>query len=379
MNRKDYIKRLESYEEQIIETLKDLISFKSVVDEQGEGYPFGKEVHRAFMYMLEKAKAEGYDILNVDDYGGHIEIPGYKLDDEGEIVTTVNETLAIPLHLDVVPAGDGWDTDPYEAQIIDGKIFGRGAIDNKGPASAIYFAVKSLISSGYIPSKNIRIILGLDEETEWKGMNYYMDRVDPPYFGFAPDADFPVINGEMGILIFDIAKKLTNTNEKGIVLRSLTGGNAPNSVPDTARAVILHEAYDEIKSLISDFNSETGYDVKSKGAGKALEITVAGRSAHGATPEEGLNAISIMMSLLGRIGLAGESVREFIDFYNTKIGFEFHGESLGIYISDEPLNFIDIYSRMQIEELIQKFNPTMVFVEHDQAFQQTVATKTITL
>ncbi|MFB7158827.1 Lsa family ABC-F type ribosomal protection protein [Lysinibacillus sp. NPDC056232] len=54
-------------------------------------------------------------------------------------------------------------------------------------------------------------------------------------------------------------------------------------------------------------------------------------------------------------------------------------EKAHIYIWDEPLNFIDIYSRMQIEELIQKFNPTMVFVEHDQAFQQTVATKTITL
>ncbi|AVK84768.1 Lsa family ABC-F type ribosomal protection protein [Lysinibacillus sp. B2A1] len=54
-------------------------------------------------------------------------------------------------------------------------------------------------------------------------------------------------------------------------------------------------------------------------------------------------------------------------------------EKAHIYIWDEPLNFIDIYSRMQIEELIQRFNPTMVFVEHDQAFQQTVATKTITM
>ncbi|MFF2795800.1 Lsa family ABC-F type ribosomal protection protein [Lysinibacillus xylanilyticus] len=54
-------------------------------------------------------------------------------------------------------------------------------------------------------------------------------------------------------------------------------------------------------------------------------------------------------------------------------------EKAHIYIWDEPLNFIDIYSRMQIEELIRKFNPTMVFVEHDQAFQQTVATKTISM
>ncbi|KEK24314.1 Lsa family ABC-F type ribosomal protection protein [Bacillus gaemokensis] len=54
-------------------------------------------------------------------------------------------------------------------------------------------------------------------------------------------------------------------------------------------------------------------------------------------------------------------------------------EKAHLYIWDEPLNFIDIYSRMQIEELIQQFNPTMVIVEHDQAFQQTVATKTISM
>ncbi|MGE7764017.1 Lsa family ABC-F type ribosomal protection protein [Peribacillus sp. NPDC096540] len=54
-------------------------------------------------------------------------------------------------------------------------------------------------------------------------------------------------------------------------------------------------------------------------------------------------------------------------------------EKAYLYIWDEPLNFIDIYSRMQIEELIQQFNPTMVIVEHDQAFQQTVATKTISM
>ncbi|MCJ8010940.1 Lsa family ABC-F type ribosomal protection protein [Paenibacillus sp. KQZ6P-2] len=54
-------------------------------------------------------------------------------------------------------------------------------------------------------------------------------------------------------------------------------------------------------------------------------------------------------------------------------------EKAHLYIWDEPLNFIDIYSRMQIEELIQRFNPTMVIVEHDQAFQQSVATKTISM
>lgn len=52
-------------------------------------------------------------------------------------------------------------------------------------------------------------------------------------------------------------------------------------------------------------------------------------------------------------------------------------EQAHLYVWDEPLNFIDIYSRMQIEELILEFAPTMIFVEHDRTFRQKIATKTI--
>lgn len=336
MNREDYIERIDGYRDQIIDTLKVLTSFKSVVDKGEGGYPFGSEVHSSFMYMLDKAKAEGYDILNIDNYGGHIEIPGYELDEDGEVIATASETLGIPIHLDVVPAGDGWDTDPFKAHIADGKIFGRGTTDNKGSAAAIYFAVKSLISSGFVPSKNIRIILGLDEETEWEGMKYYMERVDAPDFGFVPDADFPVINGEMGITVFELAKKLDKTNDTGVELRSISGGNAPNMVPDNARAVVLSDSYKEIKANLLEYKEETGYEIKAKGVGKALEISVVGKSAHGAKPEDGQNAISILMDFLGRVGFANEGVRDFINFYNSKIGFELNGKSIGAGLYDDP-------------------------------------------
>ena len=336
MNREEYIEKIEGYRNQIIDTLKTLVSFKSVVNKGDDGYPFGSEVHSAFMYMLDKAKAEGYDTLNIDNYGGHIEIPGYDLDEDGEVVATASETLGIPIHLDVVPAGNDWDTDPFKAQARDGKIYGRGTTDNKGSAAAIYFAVKALISSGFVPSKNIRIILGLDEETEWEGMEYYMEQVDQPDFGFVPDADFPVINGEMGITVFELAKKLDKTGDKGIQLRSISGGNAPNMVPDNARAVILADSYKELKADLAEYKEKTGYEIKAKGVGKALEISVVGKSAHGATPEDGQNAISILMDFLGKVGFANEGVRDFIEFYNSKIGFRFNGEFIGAGLEDEP-------------------------------------------
>ena len=54
-------------------------------------------------------------------------------------------------------------------------------------------------------------------------------------------------------------------------------------------------------------------------------------------------------------------------------------EQAHLYIWDEPLNFVDIISRMQLEKMILSYTPTMVLVEHDASFCQQVATKKIVL
>ena len=247
------------------------------------------------------------------------------------------ETLGIPLHLDVVPPGDGWTHEPFGGQVEDGKLYGRGSTDNKGAVVAVYTALKALKDSGFVPRKNVRLILGLDEETGGIGMDKYLDAVGAPDFGFVPDANFPVVNGEMGILHFELARKLSKPGEKGLQLRSIEGGNAPNMVPDRARAVVLDDmgkGYDTLKASIAEYRERTGYKVHGKGIGKAFEITVKGISAHGAHPELGLNAISILMDFLGGLGIANESVREFIDFYNGHIGFDLDGERMGIGFED---------------------------------------------
>jgi succinyl-diaminopimelate desuccinylase len=150
--------------------------------------------------------------------------------------------------------------------------------------------MKALKDAGVIPEKKVRLILGLDEETGWKGMDYYLKRVKHPDFGFSPDGEFPAIHGEMGLLIFDLAKKIGKpaANAKGVALRSMTGGNAPNMVADHARAVIKADSYDAVKDKIAEFRKSTGYQINAKGIGKNLEITTQGISAHGARPGKGL-------------------------------------------------------------------------------------------
>ncbi len=318
---------IDQQHDEIISTLQQLIAIPSVsVRTQGDR-PFGEEVDRAFRFMLQMAEQDGFETFNADNYGGHIDFRG-----EG------SEVVGILGHIDVVPEGRDWDFEPYGGTVSDGRIYGRGAIDDKGPVIATYCAMKALKEAGFRPDRTVRLILGLDEETDWEGMEYYFTKVRKPDFGFSPDGEFPAIHGEKGILIFDIADKFGKSQTKGIELRSVRGGNAANMVADHARAIVLSEdraEYEKIKELLADLRKQKGYRVTQKQIGKSLEIAVQGVSAHGARPELGVNAVSVMMDILGHINFANDDMNSFIDFYNTHIGFETDGSSMGCGLSDE--------------------------------------------
>ena len=358
---------IEELRDEAVRLLRGLVSYQSVNAPPEKGKPFGSAVHDVYEYFLRKAESEGFEIFNADNYGGHIEWRGAIVDSRGEIIAAADETLGIPIHLDVVPAGDGWTKDPWGGEVEDGRIYGRGTTDDKGPTVAAYIAMKALRDSGYVPAKNIRLIVGLDEETGCSGMDEYFKRTALPDFGFSPDAYFPVINGEMGLMVFEIAKKLEVSQGKGLHLRSVKGGSAPNMVPDSCRAVIVFDdgepaakgrssksakskqkgkttkadaeraaAFEQVRLAAEAFRGRTGRSVTCRGAGKAFEITAHGVSAHGAHPERGLNAISILCEFLSELNLVSESAQSFIDFYRIHIDYELDGNHLGIAMSDAP-------------------------------------------
>lgn len=324
----NYLDRIDSYKEEMIGTLQELIAIPGVAGAAEGDAPFGKDVQRALDFMLEKGRQDGFIAVNVDNHAGHLEFYG---NDSGK-------TMGILAHLDVVPAGEGWERPPFGGQVEDGRIYGRGTSDDKGPLLAAYFAMKALKEESFVPDGRIRLILGLDEEagTGWQSLKAYFKEQAYPDFGFTPDADFPVIHAEMGILIFDLVKKIGKfATGQGVELSSLTGGNAPNMVADRARAVIQAPDYTEIKDMLADYREETGHVIKAKGVGKGLEILAEGVSSHGARPGDGVNAISILLEFFSRIRFANEDVADFIEFYKQHIGFDLHGERIGCSFSDE--------------------------------------------
>ena len=330
MNLNQVYKTLDDHRDEMAESLSRLVSIPSIAKRTQGKDPFGAPVRQVYDLMLEMAVDEGFIPCDLDGFGGHFDYVG-----------SGDGLMGILAHLDVVPEGDDWDFEPFGGEIRDGYVCGRGSVDDKGPTIACFYAMKALKKCGFSPDKTIRMILGLDEETEWEGMKHYVAfAARLPDCGFTPDADFPVIHGEKGFLVFDIARKFGKTAGEGLQLRSITGGTAANCVADRARAVISdtskkYKGYDDIRALIEEIREDRGWELATKGIGKSLEITAEGTSSHGSKPENGLNAISIITEVLGHLNFVNDDMSDFIRFYNEHIGFEFHGEHMGCALEDE--------------------------------------------
>ncbi len=141
---------VEAKRDDIVKTLQELIRIRSVERKGEGGYPFGIGVNECLEKVLNLCESKGFSVTNMDNMIGWCEFG------QGE------EMAAVLGHLDVVPEGDGWSVPPYESVVKDGRVYGRGAMDDKGPVTAALFALEALKESGLKLNKRIRIIFGME-------------------------------------------------------------------------------------------------------------------------------------------------------------------------------------------------------------------------
>lgn len=318
----DLNKKIEEMKEDIIKSTQEIVKIRSVKEKPQEDMPFGEGVDKCLKFTLDLCKSLGFEVKNVDNYAGHAEFG------EGD------EVVGVLAHLDIVPEGTDWTYDPYGAKIHDDKIYGRGTIDDKGPAIAAVYAMKALKDCGVKLNKKIRIIFGTDEESGWEGINYYLKHEKAPDVAFTPDADFPAIYGEMGIMIFDLNKDFKNiSKDDGVKVLSIKGGNRPNMVPDYCEAHVICD--NSIVEKLDKFTKKNNFNIKIKVSVDKYIIESYGVSAHGSLPQSGQNAISQLMMFLDTLDLASGDISDFIKFYKDKIGMEYNGQSIGCGFTDE--------------------------------------------
>lgn len=307
-----------SYKFKMIESLQACIKIKSISGE-------AKGTQEALGFYLNLAQTMGFKMSKVNNFGGIIEF--------GES----EKSIGIIVHLDTVPEGTGWKYPPYEGQIQDGKIYGRGAIDDKGPAISVLYALKAIKDSGIKPNCKIQIIIGLDEETVWNTTPKLLENVKEPDFSFVPDSKFPIVIAEKGLIWLEIKKDFDQTNKPSILIKNMLGGSESlNIVPDYCEAT-LECAEDQIKIIdkqLISFLKEKDFDLKLEKNNSIIKLLSRGKAAHAFSCDEGQNAISQLINFLSRLDIAEEQ-KKFLDSYNTKIGMEYYGESLGLALEDE--------------------------------------------
>lgn len=281
--------------------LTNIMKIASVRDDNAatDEFPLGPMPAKALQAFLAMAEKDGFRTKNIDN------LVGYAEWGEG------NETLAILAHLDVMPAGKGWNTDPFQPVIKDGNIYGRGASDDKGPGMACYYALKYLKDQGVHFNKKVRFIVGTDEESNWTGMHRYFEVEPAPTLGFSPDAEFPVINGEKG----QVSLKLTVPagNGDGINLKSFQSGLRFNMVPREAVAVLEHADAAQIKMDLEKFLADNPVKGSVEVDNDNVTVTIIGKAAHGMEPEKGINAGTYLATFLNQYPFEGGAAH-FIEF-----------------------------------------------------------------
>lgn len=289
MDKQKIFEYIDAQKENMIDTLCELISYPSYQQDASEGAPFGKPVRECLDKALSICEGFGFKTHNYDGYAGTAEFT------DGEPI------LGILGHLDVVPEGTGWTYDPFKGTVADGKVYGRGSIDDKGPCVAVIYALKALKDLGIPLKKGVRLIMGTNEENGSADLEYFEKVAKMPKWLFTPDGNYPVINIEKGMIRAKITAKPAD-GEKNIL--AFHSGKTINAVPELGWCKIGGASENDVKKAIDTLKSDITFTTSVTANG--VRIDAKGVSAHASTPEMGHNALTGLLSLLKELNLDGD-------------------------------------------------------------------------
>ena len=321
INWKEEVKK---YQDDFLEDLKELLRIDSVRndDEATDEFPVGPGPAKALHKVLEIGKRDGFETKQLENWAGHIEYG------DGD------EILGVLGHVDVVPVGSGWDTDPFDPVIKDGKLYARGSSDDKGPTMAAYYALKIIKDLDLPVNKKIRVIIGTDEESEWQGLAHYLENEQMPDLGFSPDGNFPIINGEKGNYEIDIETKASNEGDLTLVL--FEAGLRSNMVPQDATAKIATEDPEALRDAFDTFISDQPVEGNAEIDSQTVTLNVVGKAAHGSKPQIGVNAATYLAVFLNTLDLGGDA-KTFTNLVETYLHDDPYGEKLGVAQEDDVM------------------------------------------
>ncbi|MDA9462838.1 Acetylornithine deacetylase, Succinyl-diaminopimelate desuccinylase, deacylase [Enterococcus mundtii 3F] len=276
-----------------LDLLKQVMQVPSVKSEAGPGAPFGKEVRSVLSLVMNKSAGYGFQTKVIDDAIGYA-----QWGDEG------SDHIGVLGHLDVVPAGQGWEFPPFDLSEKNGRFYGRGILDNKGPIMCCLYGMKLLKELGHQPKKNLRIIFGTDEESGMSDIPHYLAEESPPSFGFTPDCKYPVVYGERGIV--NVVLHFTLPEEERQQISRFEGDQFRDHVPDQLHVRIAKQ-----------------------------EVSVSGKRAPSNAPELGENAITILATKLAEGQTIPPIAQNYFRWISQSLHQKHFGEGVDLAFEDE--------------------------------------------
>ena len=308
-----------SHRQELVDDICRLVAIDSVGGEAQPGMPYGAGPARALHTAMELAQRMGFSVTDYDGYALTVDMNDKPAQ------------LDILAHLDVVPGGEGWTvTTPFAPVEKNGLLYGRGAADDKGPAVAALYAMQAVKELGIPLSKNVRLILGTDEERGSSDIEHYYQQNPEAPMTFSPDADFPLINIEKGRVLGRLSAQWKPSELLPRILE-LHCGERPNVVPQAAEANLAGLTAAEISSIATEVTAETGIRFHLADTGEGVYLLAEGVGAHASTPQQGSNALTGLLELLCRLPLQMDGAMQRLHGLHQLFPHgEFGGESAGM-------------------------------------------------
>lgn len=315
---------IDAHTREMLDDICELCRINSEKMPGEEGMPYGPGAAECLEAALDMAEGYGFEVVDYDGYVGCVDM------------NELPKQLDILAHLDVVPAGEGWEvTGPFDPVVKDGKLYGRGTADDKGPAVAALYAMRAIKELGIPLKKNVRLIMGTDEECGSSDIDHYYRIEKEAPMTFSPDASYPVTNTEKGRLPGHFTAEF-EASEALPRLVSIQAGTKINVVPGKAAATVEGFDVDTLKAAARTVEEETGIQFQFSDTGAHCVITAVGVGAHASTPQEGNNAITGLLTLLVRLPFAPcaqvEMLKKVLELMPHG---DVNGTTLGVDMEDE--------------------------------------------
>lgn len=325
----DVIAKINEYidnkRDDFLNDLSSLVAIKSVKSEAKEGMPFGEGCAECMEKCMNIFASYGLKCENLGNYIGYCDL-------------NENQTaLDILGHIDVVGEGDGWDSDPYTMLLKDdGCVYGRGTDDDKGPVVAALYAMRAIKDLNIPLSKNVRLIVGGDEESGSElDLNAYYSKFSPAPATFSPDASFPIFNTEKGSYKPTFTKKIATSTILPRVAE-FSGGYRINVLPAKAQVKILGLSKNDISQITNEYSKKSGVIFSANDTNEGVIIYADGKATHASTPEDGLNGITALLNLIALFNLPSCPVNDAVKELSELFPFgDNYGKAININQEDE--------------------------------------------